>query len=118
MGAIADYLGFEPDGWEIVPIRVDGVYYGDVMLQGNEIHVAVAQDRRRRGWSRRVARQFFTRLLAERHFLTTRSVPGDSTEPFIRRLGFVQTNEDDRYRYWWLDHLPFERNKGHAQHDS
>jgi hypothetical protein len=114
LNAIADYLGCIPVGWETRAIRVDGVYYGDVMLQGNEIHVAIAPQYRRRGWSRRIARTFFTELLAEKHFLTTRSMIGDDTEPFIKRLGFVQTNEDDRYRYWWLDVLPFER-KHHEQ---
>lgn len=118
MSAIADYLGRVPVGWEIRAIRVDGIYYGDVMLQDNEIHVAIAPEHRRRGWSRRIARQFFAELLAEKHFLTTRSAPGDDTEAFIQRLGFIQTNEDERYRYWWLDHLPFERTTRHAQHDS
>lgn len=107
--AIADYLGFIPMGWETRPIRVGGTYYGDVMLQGNEIHVAIDPKHRRRSWSRRVVRAFFLPLLEEKKFLTTRSVPNDSTEPFIRRLGFVQTNEDANFRYWWCDSLPFEK---------
>ena len=86
MSAIADYLGCCPVGWEILPIEVGGIYYGDVMLQGNEIHVAILPRYRRRGWSRRVVRAFFESLLAKKVFLTTRSVPGDETEPFIERL--------------------------------
>jgi len=109
MNSIRDYLGFIPQGWETKPIECDGVYYGDVMMQGNEIHVAVAPEYRRRGWSRRIARHVFAKLLETHKFLVTRSVPGDETEPFIRRLGFVQTNEDAQFRYWWLDSLPFER---------
>lgn len=110
MNAIENYLGQKiPDGWETRPIECDGVHYGDVMLQGSEIHFAVFPEYRRRGWSRRVARTVLGKLLEERKFLTTRSEPGDATESIIRRLGFVQTNEDANYRYWWLDTLPFER---------
>lgn len=114
MNAIANYLGCIPIGWETRPIMCDGIYYGDVMLQDNEIHVAVSPKYWRRGWSRRIARSVFAELLADKVFLTTRSRVGDDTEPFIRRLGFIQTNEDATYRYWWLDSLPFER-KHHAQ---
>jgi hypothetical protein len=114
MNAIKNYLGCIPDGWTTRPIVVDGVRYGDVMMQGNEIHVAVDPEHRRRDWSRRIARTFFTELLDEFKFLVTRSIPGDDTEPFIRRLGFVQTNEDSQFRYWWLNTPPFERNH-HAQ---
>jgi hypothetical protein len=117
LNAIANYLGCIPVGWETRAILIDGVYYGDVMLQGNEIHVAIDPKHRRRSWSRRLVQTFFLPLLAEKKFLTTRSMIGDDTEPFIRRLGFVQTNEDDRYRYWWCDSLPFER-KHHEQQDS
>ncbi len=109
--AIADYLGEIPVGWETRAIRVGGIYYGDIMLQGNEIHVAIAPEHRRRSWSRRIARAFFAPLLEEKKFLTTRSHVGDETEPFIRRLGFVKTNEDATFRYWWLDQLPFEKRK-------
>lgn len=109
MNAIRDYLGLIPDGWETRPIEWAGVHYGDIMLQGNEIHVAISPDHRLRCWSRRRVRQFVAGLLSEKHFLTTRSVPGDDTELFIRRLGFVLTNEDENYRWWWLDWLPFER---------
>lgn len=113
MNAIADYLGCIPVGWETRPIYVGGIYYGDVLLQGSEIHVAINPKHRLRGWSRRVVRAFFAPLLEEKKFLTTRSEVGDNTEDFIRRLGFIQTNEDANYRYWWLDSLPFER-KHHA----
>lgn len=118
MNAIAEYLGAIPAGWETRPIVVDGVYYGDVMLQDNEIHVAISPEHRRRSWSRRVARAFFVPLLEEKKFLTTRSVRGDCTEPFIKRLGFVQTYEDETFRYWWLDELPFKKRDNHAQQDS
>lgn len=114
MNEIADSLGQPvPSGWDVVPIECDGVTYGEVMLQGNEIHVAVAPQYRRRGWSRRIARAVFAKLLADKVFLTTRSLSGDASEGFIKRLGFVQTNEDEQFRYWWLDELPFER-KHHA----
>ena len=110
MNAIENYLGQKiPAGWESLPIRSGDTHYGDVMLCGSEIHIALFPEHRRRGWSRRIVRQFCAPLLAERKFLTTRSHIGDETEPFIRRLGFVQTNEDSQFRYWWLDSLPFER---------
>lgn len=113
MNAIRNYLGTIPDGWLTRPVECDGVRYGDVMMQGREIHVAVSPQYRRRGWSRRIARSVFSRLLAEHTFLTTRSLKNDETEQFISRLGFVATNEDETFRYWWLNELPFER-KNHA----
>ena len=109
MNAIFDYLGQIPDGWETLPIVFDGIHYGDVMLQGNEIHMAVVPQHRCRGWSRRRARQFLGGLIKEKVFLTTRSMVGDSTEPFLQRLGFVKTNEDATFRYWWMDDLPFPK---------
>ena len=109
MNEIADSLGQPvPPGWDVVPIECDGVTYGEVMLQGNEIHVATCKP-----MSRRTIRAFAAKLLADKVFLTTRSLIGDASERFIRRLGFVQTNEDSQFRYWWLDELPFER-KHHA----
>jgi hypothetical protein len=110
MNAIENYLGQKiPEGWESVPVEVDGAHYGDVMLSGSEIHIALFPEYRRRVRSRRVIHDTLRPLLAARKFLTTRSHVGDETEPFIKRLGFVQTNEDEQFRYWWLDSLPFER---------
>lgn len=108
MNSIADHLGCIPPGWETRAIVVDGVYYGDVMLRGNEVHVATV-----RGMSRRSIRAFAADLLAEKFFLVTRSQVGDASEAFIRRLGFVQTNEDTEFCYWWLDQLPFNKRNHH-----
>lgn len=108
MNAIRDYLGIIPDGWVTRPIEYDGVHYGDFLMQGREIHVAVSLQHRR-GWSRRIARSALAPLLAEHTFLITKSFKDDETEQFISRLGFVATNEDETFRYWWLNELPFER---------
>lgn len=110
MNAIRDYLGHIPPGWDTIPIQsTNGTHYGDVMIQGNEVHIAIDAKHRRRVWSRRIIRSFLGDLLADKHFLTTRSKVGDDTEAFIQRLGFTKTNEDATFRYWWLDALPFER---------
>jgi len=113
MNAIRNYLGVIPDGWITRPIECNGVHYGDFLMRGREIHVAVLPQHRRRGWSRRIARHALESLLAEHVFLITRSFKDDETEQFISRLGFVATNEDETFRYWWLNELPFER-KNHV----
>ena len=95
-------------GWEIRPIMDDDIIVGEIMLHGSEIHVAFSKTFRSRGLfkKRNKVAAFFGRLLDEKKFLTTKSLKGDSTEPFIKRLGFVKTKSDARFNYWWLDRLP------------
>lgn len=95
-------------GWDIRPIMDDDVKVGEVMLRGSEIHVAFSQTFRGKGLfkKRNKVAAFFGKLLEDKKFLTTRSMKGDSTEPFIRRLGFVKVKSDARFNYWWLDRLP------------
>lgn len=109
MNAIEAHLGFAPTGWDIWSIECDGVHYGDLMVSGNEIHIAIDEQHRRRSWSRRIARKVFSELLAVKKFVTTRTLIDEPAECFVKRLGFVQTNEDSLFRYWWLDSLPWEK---------
>lgn len=95
-------------GWDIRPIMDEEVKVGEVMLKGSEIHVASSRTFRGKGLfkKREKVQAFFKALLDEKKFLTTRSLKGDSTEPFIRRLGFMKVKSDNQFNYWWLDRLP------------
>jgi hypothetical protein len=96
---------------DILPIMDGDVKVGEVMMSGSEIHVAFSRTYRGNGLFKKRAkvREFFDRLLEQHKFLTTRSRKGDDTERFIRGLGFVVTNSDEHFNYWWLDRPPFER---------
>ena len=98
-------------GWEIIPCKDGDEVVGEVMLRGSEIHVAFSRNYRGKGIFKRrdKVRAFFQSLLDQRKFLTTKSRPGDSTEPFIKKLGFVKVRTDKQFNYWWLDKAPFAK---------
>lgn len=96
------------DGWEVFEhFSSAGLMDGAAVLKGTEFHCQLSDGFR---MSRKDMREFL-RPLFERHgFLTTRVVHEDvANQRFNRAFGFEKTWSDERFHYYILTALPFER---------
>jgi hypothetical protein len=95
------------DGWKCTVAQRNGVDVAMVLTRGTEIHLASLTERK--AISRKNVREFLAPILAEHGVVTTR-VPLDVTDHKLRTaLGFTQTWADERYTYWALTELPFNK---------
>jgi hypothetical protein len=104
--AVTERLG----AFEVIPFEYKGEITGYALLSGSEIHFWSKPEYRGHCGTRRELFDLFRRLLAKRHYLTTR-IPID-TPPKDRtgeRLGFTWAWRDDRFDYYILTDLPFRR---------
>jgi hypothetical protein len=95
------------DGWE-----AHGHYRGDelaaiAVVQGVEIHFAIAPEHRHRVIARHRTREFLAPLLDRRGYLTTRTVRESPSHPFLLRLGFAWTWRCENFDHYMLGALPF-----------
>lgn len=99
------------DGWEMVPLVIDGETAGIAALDGTEIHFVVSPEWRGRAITRARARDFLTPLIARRGYLTTRALkPTPEQREFLERLGFRNTwTQQDGTEHYMLTVLPFDR---------
>lgn len=105
--ATADQLDEMLVGWELHPFYDGDELQGVAVTKGTEFHCHIADGFK---LNRSVMRGFM-RPLFERHgFLTTRVSHEDiANQRFNRVFGFEQTWSDDRFIYYILTELPFER---------
>lgn len=96
--------------WEAVPGYIDGVQVAAIIKKGTEVHFAISHEHRGKTINRRRAREFLAPLLEEMGYLTTKLLHKyKGQQRFIERIGFKKTWSDDRFNYFMLTELPFER---------
>lgn len=114
MGAILDHLMKDHGAtmaeakaalakWEIRPIVANGVQVGEIMLQHNEVHMALDKQHRHKSGRRGLLYSYIKDLLKEKGFLVTRLFKGDKYRNKLERLGFTCTHSDNNYDYLWLN---------------
>lgn len=96
------------NGWEAY-----GHYSGDelaaiAVLDGAEIHFAIAPEHRHRVIVRHRTREFLAPLLDRRGYLTTRTQHGTQSR-FLERLGFTHTWRCEHFDHYMLGALPFSK---------
>lgn len=97
--------------WDVLPGYVGGELVAAIAYHGTEVHFAIDKNYRGKTITRRRTREFIRPLLVDKEFLTTRIAIGDNgPKRFIERIGFKRTWSDDKYDYFILTELPFERN--------
>lgn len=98
-------------GWEMVPLEIDGETAGIAALDGTEIHFVVSPEWRGRAITRARARAFLAPLIARRGYLTTRAInPKPEQREFLERIGFRNTwTQQDGTEHYMVTCLPFER---------
>lgn len=94
--------------WEAVPLVIRDEVAGIGIVNGTEIHFALAPAYRNKGIQRTRCRVYFAPLLERRGYLTTR-VYGDDQKAmrFIERLGFQRTWTEGPISHYMLSGLPF-----------
>lgn len=96
--------------WDVTPGYIDGVLVAAIINAGTEVHFAISKSYRKKTISRGRMREFLRPLFEDKGFLTTRLKLGDAgPRRFIERIGFTKTWSDDKYDYFILAELPFER---------
>lgn len=96
--------------WEAVPGHIDGVQVAAIIKKGTEVHFAIDHEYRGKTINRRRVREFLAPLLDEMGYLTTKLLHKyKGQQRFIERIGFKKTWSDERFNYFMLTELPFER---------
>lgn len=96
--------------WEAVPGYVDGVQVAAIIKNGTEVHFAIDSEYRGKIINRQRIREFLGPLLEDLGFLTTKLLHKyKGQQRFIERIGFKKTWSDDRFNYFMLSEMPFER---------
>jgi hypothetical protein len=95
------------NGWELRETHVEGEHRGTLAVAGNEIHFV---QHKALALTRKSVRETLGPLLNEREFLTTRVLRTDTiSRRFVERLNFKLQWSDDRYDYFMLTDLPFDK---------
>lgn len=102
-GATMQEAKFALAKWDIRPIESNGVEVGQIMLQQNEIHVALEPSFRKQVGRHNLLKNTIDSLLDEKGFLVTKLDKKSAYKKQIMRMGFVQTREDAEYEYFWLN---------------
>lgn len=90
--------------WEIKPIEHNGEIVGEVMMQNNEVHFALAKHKRKKMGRVQLMKKVLGDLLSTREFLVTRLFKNDeASKKLIEFFGFKQIKEDAEFNYFWLD---------------
>lgn len=96
--------------WNVMPGYVDGKLVASIIYAGTEVHFAIAKHARGKTINRRRTREFLKPLFDKKSFLTTRLLHDrEGQRRFIERIGFKKTWSDEKYNYFMLTDLPFER---------
>ena len=95
------------DGWECHVAQRNGQDVAMVIVRGCEVHMASLTDKG--AISRKNVLQFLTPILDKHGMVTTRT-PLSVTDDRLRdKLGFIKTWSDDRWNYFALTELPYQK---------
>ncbi len=87
--------------WDIEPIIVDGRVVGGVMTRGDEIHVGVIPEGRRRWLTRSLVRKTLGHVMNRYGRATTKVMRDNAAgHQFVTRLGFRKCAEDADLVYY------------------
>ena len=103
---------FQPvaEPWAEVLHMKGGKPVARLLCCGAEVHFEIAPEHRGRVIYRNVTREFLRPVFEKHGMLTTKTEIGDEVNArFLKRLGFKPTWSDDRYDYYMLTALPFEK---------
>lgn len=96
--------------WDAIPGCIDGVQVAAIIKKGTEVHFAIEKAYRKKTICRHRAREFLAPLMEEYGYITTKLLHKyKGQQRFIERIGFKKTWSDDRFNYFMLSELPFER---------
>lgn len=86
------------DGWKVIPAMHGGEVVAAVLIRGDEIHAASIAPGK---WiTRRLVRESIGEILREHGKCTTTVMRNNPAgDAFVRRLGFVKTQDGDAMRY-------------------
>ena len=94
-------------GWEVKEHRTGGALDGIAIMKGTEFHCQLADGFK---LNRDEMREFLRPLFERNGYLTTRVQHEDmANQRFNRAFGFKKTWSDERFHYYVLYKLPFER---------
>jgi hypothetical protein len=101
------------NGWTTHPMfDGEGHEVAFVAQKGPEIHFQVRDGYRHRAMQRNRIRAFAQERMGDWGYLTTRVPIGmDAEYVFVTRCGFLPTWHDDKFTYFMLTELPFERSQ-------
>ena len=84
--------------FELKPVLRNSKVVGCFLVKGNEIHVAILPEYRKRWFSKKVFKDLVEELVKKYGFVKTSVVEGnDKGLDFITRIGFVKKGEDYVY---------------------
>lgn len=93
-----------------LPIILDGIEVGEIVQQGTEIHCTIKDEYKFNWMLHRKALREFMQTYLDQDMVTTNNEINDVQG--IKRttlLGFEETWRDDRFVFFMLKTLPFER---------
>jgi len=92
------------EGWDFIDMELNGVKYGELMVQNNEVHFALVEDKRLKLGKKQLMKSVFNDLFKDRDFLVTALFKGDKKRTkLIEFFGFTKTHSDDQRNYFWLN---------------
>lgn len=97
---------------EIREIEYQGAVTCALFVSGHEVHLLAHPNHVGHVGSRRLVRDTFRALLAEKDFVTTR-IPIDTPmrDRTGERMGFTYTWSDERFDYYILTEVPYARTR-------
>lgn len=98
-------FGASLDGWEIVPVVIDGKQIGMRVMKGHEVHHHLDRKAALRH-ARRIIAQYVAEPLARLGYLISRT--DDAGIPFLRRMGFYEAGREGSITTMRLDKLTIQ----------
>lgn len=90
-----DQFSASLEGWDALPVHVDGALIGAVLRKGPELHACVQPVAFGR-WFGRQHFRLITKAIEEHGYAMTSTTTGNATgAAFVERLGFEKTAERD-----------------------
>jgi hypothetical protein len=98
------------EGWDMVPLLIEGKHAGTLIVRGMEVHFAVTE--RPTACVRGPVRKMLEPVFDRYGMLTTKVPKGlGRAKRFVQRLGFKPTWRDQNFQYYLLPALPWGRPK-------
>lgn len=97
------------DGWKVVTARRGDEDVAHVYTRGPEIHIETLVQGR--ALTRRNIIEHLAPLVEEFGYATTRVPIAETNHKLREKLGFVQTWHDDKFTYWAMTELPYQKEK-------
>lgn len=97
------------EGWNVVTARRGDEDVAHVYTRGPEIHIETLVAGR--ALTRRNIIEHLAPLVEEFGYATTRVPIAETDHKLREKLGFLQTWQDDKFTYWAMTELPYQKEK-------